>query len=170
VSGEIAQVTAEMVPYVTTALSAYGGAVLSKAEDSAADATVGFGRKLLQRIFGRKNDGDSVPPVLAKVIANPADPDYLGALRATIREALENEPQMLAEVREILAQAKPTVTAGPQRARADNGGIAQNIVAGGNVDASHVVTNVTHSGPSISAGRDVYHAKGDMTINPRRTD
>ena len=58
-SGEIAQVAAEMVPYVTTALSAYGGAVLSKAEDDVADATVGFGRRLLQRIFGREKSCSS---------------------------------------------------------------------------------------------------------------
>jgi hypothetical protein len=152
-----------MVPYVTTALSAYGGAVLSKAEDSAADATVGFGRRLLQRIFGRNKDTEPLPPVLAKVAANPGDLDYLGTLRATIRDALENDAQMLAEVREILAEAKPTVTAGPQSAQADHGGIAQNIVAGGSVTASHTVSNVTN-GPIISAGRDASYSQGNMTI------
>lgn len=162
-SGEIAQVVAETVPYVTTALSAYGGAVLAKAEDGAADATVGFGRRLLQRIFGRKKDGEPLPPVLAKIAAAPGDTDYLGALRATIRDALANDAQMLAEVREILAQAKPTITVGPQSARADHGGIAQNIVAGGNVNASHTVNNVTN-GPTISAGRDVSYSQGDLTI------
>lgn len=162
-SGEIAQVAAEMVPYVTTALSAYGGAVLAKAEDGAADATVGLGRRLLQRIFGRRQDSDPLPPVLAKVIANPGDPDYLGTLRATIRDALESDAQMLAEVREILAQAKPTVTVGPQSAQADHGSIAQNIAAGGNVTTSHTINN----GPNISAGRDVSYAEGDMTIYRR---
>jgi hypothetical protein len=160
-----------MVPFVTAALSAYGGAVLAKAEDNAADATVGFGRKLLQRIFGRKNDSEPLPPVLAKVVANPGDQDYLGALRASIRDALEtdaldNGAQMLAEVREILAQAKSAVTAGPQSAQADHGGIAQNIVAGGNVNTSHTINNVA-SGPIISAGRDVSYSEGDMTINRR---
>ncbi len=164
VSGEIAQVAADMVPYVTTALSAYGGAVLAKAEDDAADATVGFGRRLLQRIFGKKGDSEPLPPVLAKVVANPDDLDYLGTLRAAIRDELENDAQMLAEVREILAQAKPTVTAGPQSAQADRGGIAQNIVAGGNVNASHSVNNGIN-GPIISAGRDVSYSQGDMTIH-----
>ncbi len=143
-SGEIAQAAAEMVPYVTAALSAYGGAVLAKTEDSAADATVGCGRKLLQRIFGRSSGGEPLPPVLAKVAANPGDPDYLGSLRAAIRDGLEGDAQLLAEVREILAQARPAGTAG----------VAQNIVAGGSVTA----------GPSISAGRDVSYSEGDMTI------
>jgi hypothetical protein len=168
VSGEIAQVTAEMVPYVTTALSAYGGAVLAKVQDDAADATVGFGRRLLQRIFGRKQDGEPLPPVLAKVIANPGDPDYLGTLRATIRDELESDAQMLAEVREILAQAKPTVTAGPQSSQVDHGSIAQNIVTSGDVNTSPTVNNVTN-GPHISAGRDVNYSQGDLTIN-RRAD
>jgi hypothetical protein len=103
-SGEIAQVAAEIVPYVTTALGAYGGAVLAKVEDGAADATAGFGRRLLQRIFGRQKDGEPLPPVLTKVIANPGDPDYLGTLRVAIRDVLENDARMLAEVREILSE------------------------------------------------------------------
>jgi len=159
VSGEIAQVAAEMVPFVTTALSAYGGAVLAKVEDDAADATAGFGRRLLQRVFGRRKGGEPLPPVLAKVAANPDDADYLGTLRATIRDALEGDARMLAEVREILAQARPAMTVGPQSAQADHGGIAQNIAAGGNVI----------NGPSISAGRDVSYSEGNMTVY-RRAD
>jgi hypothetical protein len=169
VSGEIAQITAEMVPYVTTALTAYGGAVLAKVQDDAADATVGFGRKLLQRIFGHKRDGEPLPPVLAKVIANPGDQDYLGTLRSTIRDTLEGDAQMLAEVREIVAQARAAVNAGPQSALASHGAIAQNIAAGANVDASHTVNNVT-TGPVISAGRDVSYSQGDMTIHQRAAD
>ena len=172
-SGEVAQAAAEMVPYITTALSAYGGAVLAKAQDDAADATVGFGRRLLQRIFGRKPEGGVLPPVLARVIAHPDDPDYLGSLRAIIRDALEGDAQMLAEVREILAQAKATVTSGSQTAMAGDGGIAQNVTAGGNVSTSHTVNNttrnVTNNGPNISAGRDVNYANRDLTIN-RRAD
>jgi hypothetical protein len=170
VSGEVAQAAAEMVPYVTTALSAYGGAVLAKAQDEAAEATVGFGCRLLQRIFGRKPEGEALPPVLARVAAHPGDPDYLGSLRATIRDALEGDTQMLAEVREILAQAKSTVTSGPQIASAGDGGVAQNVTAGGNVSASHTInntSNVTNSGPNLSAGRDIHYANRDMTIYRR---
>ena len=162
-AGEIAQVVAEMAPYATAALSAYGGAVLAKVQDDAADATVSSGRRLLQRVFGRKRDGEPVPSVLAKVLANPGDADYLGALRSTIRDELTNDRQMLADVLQILAQAEPVMAVGSQEARADHGAIAQNVVAGGNVDASHT-KNVTH-GPSISAGRDVNYSERDMTIH-----
>jgi hypothetical protein len=162
-SGDIAQVAAEAVPYMATALSAYGGAVLAKVEDSAADATVGFGRRLLQRVFGRRRDGDPLPPVLAKVVANPGDPDYLAALRAAVRDELGDSAPLLAEVREILAQAGPAVTSGQQEARAGDGGVAQNITAGGNVTAAPTIYN----GPHISAGRDVAYSEGDMTIHRR---
>ena len=41
-----------LMSYVTAAIRAYGGAVLEKAQDDAAEATVGLGRRVLQRIFG----------------------------------------------------------------------------------------------------------------------
>lgn len=128
-AGELATLAADMTPYMTTALSAYGGAVLAKVRDDTADATVGLGRRLLQLIFGRRHDGEPLPVVLVDVIEDPGDADYLGALRTAIRKALEANPAMLAEVREILAQARPNVT-GNQRARADRGGVAQNVTAG----------------------------------------
>jgi hypothetical protein len=124
-----------MVPHVTAALSAYGSGVLAQTQDDADDATVGFGRRLLQRIFGRKEVGEPLPPVLAKVVTNLGDLDYLGTLRATIRDALERDAQMLAGVREILAQAKSTVIIDWQGARADRSGVAQGIVADGSVNA-----------------------------------
>jgi hypothetical protein len=106
VGREVTQVASESVPYVTAALSAYGTVEPSKGQDDAAQSVVRFGRRLLQRIFGRKDDGEPLPSVLAKVAENPGDPDYLGALRAAIRAALESDAQMLTDVREILARAE----------------------------------------------------------------
>ena len=134
---------------------------MSKAEDNAADATVNVGRGLLLRVFGHK-DPQLLPPAVAKVIANPADSDYLAALRVAIRDVLENNAQVLAEVREILAEAKPAVTSGKQEARVDGGGVAEDITAGGDVSSTHTVSKVT--GPRITAGRDAYYSEHDMTI------
>ena len=39
-SGELAALAAEVMPYASAAAAAYGGAALSKARDEAADATV----------------------------------------------------------------------------------------------------------------------------------
>jgi len=109
-AGEVAALAAETVPYAAAALGAYGAAVLGKAKDDLADATIGTGRRLLQRIFGRKNNGENVPVVLAEVIENPGDEDYLSALRLVIRKALESDAQLEAEIREIITAGQPTVT------------------------------------------------------------
>jgi len=54
-SAEATALAAEMTPYISAAIGAYGGAVLARVRDSAADATVGLGRQLLQRIFGYRS-------------------------------------------------------------------------------------------------------------------
>ena len=41
--GDVASLATEMTPYVSAAVGAYGGAVLAKVRDDAADATVGLG-------------------------------------------------------------------------------------------------------------------------------
>ena len=63
--GEVATLAAEMTPYVSAAVGAYGGAVLAKVRDEAADATVGLGRRLLQRVFGSRREGEPLPDPLA---------------------------------------------------------------------------------------------------------
>jgi len=104
-ANEIATLVTEATPYVTAAVGAYGGAVLAKVRDDAADATVGAGRRVLQRVFGRKRDGEPLPAPLAAVVVHPGDDDALGMLRYAIRQALEADAAMLAEVRQILADA-----------------------------------------------------------------
>ena len=141
-STELAALAAESMPFVAAAVSAYGGAVLAQAKDEVADATVGWGRKLLQRIFGSRRAGEALPAVLAEVIDRPGDQDYLGALRLAIRKALEADAALAKDVGAILAQARPNVT-GNQHAQAGRGGVAQNV----------------------TAGRDAFTvAKGDMTV------
>lgn len=108
-AGEI-ELAAEVTPYAAAALSAYGAAVLAKAKDDLADATLGAGRRVLQRIFGRRKDGEELPAVLAEVIENPGDEDYLGALRLALRKALESDGGLQAQVREIISSAAPVVT------------------------------------------------------------
>ena len=69
--GEVVSLAAEVVPYASAAVGAYGGAVLAKVRDDAADATVGLGRRLLQRIFGTRPAGEPLPGPLADVAADP---------------------------------------------------------------------------------------------------
>jgi hypothetical protein len=110
-AGEIATLVTDATPYLTAALTAYGTAVLTKVQDDAADATAGLGRRLLQRVFGRRNDGEPLPVPLAELVSAPDDTDRLSALRLAIRGELEADAKMLADVREILASAQTTVHA-----------------------------------------------------------
>jgi hypothetical protein len=150
---DVAALVKDVTPSLISALRAYGGSVLAKINDDGADETVSLGRRLLQKVFGHKKDGEPLPTVLAEVIDNPDDEDYLGTLRTAIRKALQGDAQLLAEVREILKEARPPVTAGPQTAAADHGGIAQTNVAGGDVFA-----------PIVRAGRDANVTSGDQTV------
>jgi hypothetical protein len=117
-AGEVATLATEVTPYGAAALGAYGAAVLTRVRDELADATIGTGRRVLQRIFGRREDGEELPVVLAEVIENPGDADYLGALRLAIRKALESDAVMQAEVRGIIDAARPIVR------------VTQHVVAG----------------------------------------
>jgi len=99
----VASLAAEMTPYVSAAVGAYGGAVLAKVRDEAADATVGLGRRLLQRIFGTRGDGEPLPVPLADLAADPRDADALAAVRLVVRKALAADPVLAAEVRSMLA-------------------------------------------------------------------
>ena len=115
-AGEAATLVAEATPYVTAAAGAYGGAVLAKVRDDAADATVGLGRRLLQRVFGHHGEDQPLPDPLAELVASPDDADALGALRLAIRRRLEADPAMLDDVRSLLASAPGPIVI--QRVRA----------------------------------------------------
>jgi hypothetical protein len=115
VGGDIASMTAEMTPYISAAVSAYGGAVLARARDEAADATIGLGRRLLQKIFGHQDEAEPLPGPLADLAGDPQDSDALAAVRLTVRKTLEADPALAAEVRAMLAGA---------------GGVAQQVHAG----------------------------------------
>ena len=67
-TGDLATLVSDVSPYVTAAVSAYGGAVLGRLKDQTADATVGLGRRILQRIFGHHDEGE-LPAVVAELAA-----------------------------------------------------------------------------------------------------
>jgi hypothetical protein len=135
VSGEVVSLAAEVAPYASAAVGAYGGAVLSKVRDEAADATVGLGRRLLQRIFGTRREDEALPGPVADVVADPADDDALAALRLAIRKELAASPQLQGEVRLMLTQAGVRVTAAGERSVAAQ--VISGVVATG--DATTII-------------------------------
>lgn len=100
---EIATLVTEATPFLTAAATAYGMKVLEDVRDDAAEETVKLGRRLLQRVFGRKKHDEPLPASLLQVVSAPDDADALGALRLEIRQQLAAHADMLADVREILA-------------------------------------------------------------------
>jgi hypothetical protein len=158
--GDIATVAAEVTPAAAAALGAYGVAVLSKAKDDLADATVGAGRRVLQRIFGRRAEGDELPAVLAEVVENPGDEDYLGALRLAIRKALQaGDARLLADVREIIGESRSGVT------------VTQNVTAGRDAYTAGRDLTVTHgprSAVDLNGSQGVQIGDGNFQQNDFR--
>ncbi|MFI0405386.1 hypothetical protein [Actinomadura sp. 3N508] len=90
---------------MTMAAGAYGVAVLARTQDQAADATVRFGQRLAQRIFGVRAEGEAIPEPLAGVIDDPDDP---AALRQAIRKALAADAELAAQVQRWVQDAHST--------------------------------------------------------------
>lgn len=101
--GEAVSLAAEIMSYVSAAVGAYGGAVLAKVGDDAADVTVGLGCRVLRRVFGSRAEGEVLPCPLADLAAVPDDGDAQAAVRLAVRKALEADPVLLAEVGSWLA-------------------------------------------------------------------
>ncbi|WP_433222132.1 hypothetical protein [Microtetraspora malaysiensis] len=125
-SGDLVTLVNELSPYVLPAVGAYGAAVLAKSQEEAADATVGWGRKILQKIFGIKEADEELPDEVAELAASPDDADLQAVLRVRIRKALEADPELAEEIRRMLREA-----------------------------ASSGHTTVTASGRGVAAGRDI---------------
>ncbi|MEU7739082.1 hypothetical protein [Nonomuraea sp. NPDC049158] len=130
-SGELVALVGSASPYVVSAVSAYGGAVLARVQEEAADATVGWGRKILQRFFGTDAEQAQVPRELERLIREPDNADFQAALRVYLAELLQEDAQLADDVRRMLEQADS----------------ATGNTASGNT--------VTASDRGVAAGRDI---------------
>ncbi|GAA1254044.1 hypothetical protein GCM10009665_50890 [Kitasatospora nipponensis] len=109
-SAEIVQLVEQAGPYLTAAVGAYGGAVLTRAEDAAADATANLGRRILQALWRHRSEPDqaTLEAALLDVAEDSDDADAAAALRQQLKRALREDP----ELRQELAGLLPTPTAG----------------------------------------------------------
>ncbi|MEV8412365.1 hypothetical protein AB0P45_01940 [Streptomyces niveus] len=95
----------EITPYVTAAVGAYGTAVLTRATDVGADATVGLGQRILQRIrSGREGSAEleRLDRAVEEVAEAPGDEDFRAALRAQFKRVLLADPELAAEIAQLL--------------------------------------------------------------------
>jgi hypothetical protein len=96
--------TGEIAPYVTAAIGAYGTAVLTRAEEAAADATVSLGQRILLRITGR-GPRPEVEGAVEDLAESPDDEDARAALRMQIKKALREDPELAADIAGLLPLA-----------------------------------------------------------------
>lgn len=99
---ELEAVVGQAVPLIGAAVGAYGAEVLTRVEAAAADATVGLGARLLDRIRRRTGKPAAVDAAVADLAGSPGDSDALSALRFQVRKALTEDPQLLAEIAEMI--------------------------------------------------------------------
>lgn len=147
---ELESVLAEALPAMSAAVGAYGVAVLSRVEDAAADAAVGLGRRLVQRVWHRAVRPAAVESAVVELAEAPGDPDALGALRLQVRKVLAADPELLAQVAGML-RGQGVVTASGEGAVAlggDNSGVVSTGSGAASVHGAVVVVNPPVPGPT----------------------
>ena len=101
---DVAQTLTAMMPYVTSALNAYGTNTLDKVRDSvvdgATDATVGVGHKILNRLLGRAESRAAIEDAVTDVAAGEEDSE--AALRLQIRKALNADFALAQELQGMM--------------------------------------------------------------------
>lgn len=119
---DMVALSTEITPYITAAATAYGTAVVTRTQETAADATVGLGQRLIARLLGRTpgSEEDAEPnagieEALTDLAEAPGDTDLQAALRARIRKALAQDPGLAADLTALVRQAGPAVTASGER-------------------------------------------------------
>jgi hypothetical protein len=116
VDAEIVAVVTAAVPYVTAAVAAYGAAVLSRIQETAADATVDAGGRMLRRLLQRDESAPAIEAAVRDLATDPADEDRLAALRLQIRKALAEDDRLAADISRIVNGAATTISATGKRA------------------------------------------------------
>jgi hypothetical protein len=114
-STDVVALAATAAPYLANAVHAYGANVLERLQEAAADATVGVGGRLLQRLLGR--DGSpAIEGAVVELAEDTTDEDRLAALRLQIRKALAADPGLARAVAQELSTAGTSVVASGDRA------------------------------------------------------
>ena len=117
VSAEIAELVGQATPYVTAALRAYGGSVMTRAEEGAADATANLGRRLLQAFWHRGSEAQqaALETAVGDAAEDVADDDAAAALRQQLKRALREDADLRNEIFSMLPTESISFTASGER-------------------------------------------------------
>lgn len=118
---DIEVLASQVGPLVSAAVAAYGTAALTKAEDAAATETVKLGQRLLSRLLKRKSAAPGISGAVTDLAGALKDPDFQAALRAQIKKALRQDPDLAEELTELLPDADRIAVKASERAIAVGG-------------------------------------------------
>jgi hypothetical protein len=111
-SAEIAVLMEQVGPYLTAALGAYGGAVLTRAEDAAVDASANLGRRILHTVWRRRGEAEqsALESAVHDAAEDTEDADAAAALRQQVKRALRDDADLRRELVGLLPEPSGTVT------------------------------------------------------------
>lgn len=109
---EVDVVLSQIVPAIGAAVGAYGTGVLVRTEAAAADATVSLGHRLLAKIMHRAPERARLEAAVADLAADGQDQDAVAALRLQLRKILAQDPQLIAELAEMVPSARQASVTG----------------------------------------------------------
>ncbi|WUH93729.1 hypothetical protein OG900_28855 [Streptomyces sp. NBC_00433] len=122
---EVVQLMEQVGPYLSTALGAYGAAVLTRAEDAVVDAgadgSARLGRRILHAVWRQREEPAraALEGAVSDAAAEPQDADAAAALRQQVKKALQEDQDLRRELARLLAAAGAgtvNVTASGERA------------------------------------------------------
>ena len=103
---EVDDVARQVLPLVEAAVHAYGPAVLTRAEDASAAATVRLGQRVLGRLLHRSSDRGAVEAAVDRIAAVPGDADSGAYLLAQFAELLRHDERLLSEVAALRSEPR----------------------------------------------------------------
>ncbi|MGW0282007.1 hypothetical protein ACWDXT_02680 [Streptomyces sp. NPDC003236] len=118
---EVVQLVEQAGPFMTAAVGAYGAAVLTRAQDAAADATVGLGQRILQLLWRRGDEAarTELERVVDEAVDEQDDTYSAAVLSRILRRTLRDDPRLQEELSGLLpapAAGTVTITASGERA------------------------------------------------------
>lgn len=136
---DYSEIMTHAVNAIGKAIRAYGTDVLKRTEGGAVGATAGLGQRVLKKIF-QKKDAPQLKDAVDDLAAAPDDPDALAALRLQLRKILNADPELSAEIFEIVREANMS-----------------SVISGDRANTAQAVTGIQSSGDSATNTMNVYN-------------
>jgi hypothetical protein len=171
----IAATAAAVMRYALPAIRDFGEKVLDTSEDSASDAVVGFGKKLLITLLTRRPRADKTRPdlmqleagVARRVLAVAQDPSQQKAvsqLEGAVEDLLLADPALYASVVAMLQRApSETFRQGDRSVHIDGPNYGMNIT--GSVTGNPIINNNNFGQPGVS--KDQHFTTGQKYLHLR---